>query len=341
MIDFRYHLVSLVAVFLALAIGIVMGAGPLRASLGEQLTEQVSQLRADRDAMRVESERVTAENRELSGYIEATGPDLVEHTLDGKSVVIVTDHESMGPTAESTQQLIRAAGGAVTNIVTLNPVLWDPGKESVRQDAVAHLVKNWPAVIPAHGNSSAKLSAVVARITSRTSELTDAERTEIASYLRNAGFIQTARPHLSAADGMTYLGAEQDSFAEKDDDASKAGARSNNRLESLTALVTEAQSLMRATVVAGHNSAPATSEGIVRTVRGSGGTIKVATVDGVKRASGPAVATLTLAGAYIGDQGNYGVASDASDVAPSPSHIRTALSNDKANNTSASDGGGS
>ncbi|MDU2059289.1 MAG: copper transporter, partial [Dermabacter sp.] len=38
MIDFRYHLVSLVAVFLALAIGIVLGAGPLRDGVGQTLT---------------------------------------------------------------------------------------------------------------------------------------------------------------------------------------------------------------------------------------------------------------------------------------------------------------
>ena len=35
MIDFRYHLVSLVSVFLALAVGIVLGAGPLKDTIGD------------------------------------------------------------------------------------------------------------------------------------------------------------------------------------------------------------------------------------------------------------------------------------------------------------------
>ena len=47
MIDFRYHLVSLISVFLALAVGIVLGAGPLRESLGDQLAGQVEQLRTE------------------------------------------------------------------------------------------------------------------------------------------------------------------------------------------------------------------------------------------------------------------------------------------------------
>lgn len=42
MIDFRYHLVSIISIFLALAVGIVLGAGPLQGNLGSQLTDQVS-----------------------------------------------------------------------------------------------------------------------------------------------------------------------------------------------------------------------------------------------------------------------------------------------------------
>jgi hypothetical protein len=33
-IDFRYHIVSIVSIFLALAVGIVLGAGPLQGRLG-------------------------------------------------------------------------------------------------------------------------------------------------------------------------------------------------------------------------------------------------------------------------------------------------------------------
>ena len=47
MIDFRYHIVSLISVFLALAVGIALGAGPLKETIGDTLTGQVEQLRAD------------------------------------------------------------------------------------------------------------------------------------------------------------------------------------------------------------------------------------------------------------------------------------------------------
>jgi len=51
-IDFRYHLVSIVSIFLALAVGIVLGAGPLQGSIGTQLTDQVGTLRQEKDTLR-------------------------------------------------------------------------------------------------------------------------------------------------------------------------------------------------------------------------------------------------------------------------------------------------
>ena len=50
MIDFRYHIVSLISVFLALAVGIVLGAGPLNEPIARGLTQSVKQLQSDRDA---------------------------------------------------------------------------------------------------------------------------------------------------------------------------------------------------------------------------------------------------------------------------------------------------
>ena len=39
MIDFRYHIVSIVSIFMALAVGIVLGAGPLEGELVAMLPE--------------------------------------------------------------------------------------------------------------------------------------------------------------------------------------------------------------------------------------------------------------------------------------------------------------
>ena len=61
MIDFRYHLVCIVSIFLALAVGIVLGAGPLQGELGDTLTNEVAGLRQDKAQLNAQLSDATAE----------------------------------------------------------------------------------------------------------------------------------------------------------------------------------------------------------------------------------------------------------------------------------------
>ena len=69
MIDFRYHLVSLISVFLALAVGVVLGAGPLQNSLGTALNDQVTSLRENRKAMQTQLEQTEAAVNNRDDYM--------------------------------------------------------------------------------------------------------------------------------------------------------------------------------------------------------------------------------------------------------------------------------
>ena len=76
MIDFRYHIVSLISVFLALAVGIILGAGPLQGAIGDQLTGQVEQLRTERNELRdARAHRPGADDADGGGL----GQDEAEH----------------------------------------------------------------------------------------------------------------------------------------------------------------------------------------------------------------------------------------------------------------------
>ena len=86
MIDFRYHLVSLISVFLALAVGIVLGAGPLRENLGDQLAGQVEQLRTEQEQLRSDAESLSTKHDQLATFVADLGPELVEGTLEGKQI---------------------------------------------------------------------------------------------------------------------------------------------------------------------------------------------------------------------------------------------------------------
>ena len=52
MISFRYHIVSIVSLFLALAVGVALGGGPLKGEVDNTLVEQVEAVRQARQAVR-------------------------------------------------------------------------------------------------------------------------------------------------------------------------------------------------------------------------------------------------------------------------------------------------
>lgn len=89
MIDFRYHLVSLISVFLALAVGIILGAGPLKESISNQLTGQVEQLRQEKDDLRSEADALALRNDRLNEYIDAVSRRTVHDVLSERRVAII------------------------------------------------------------------------------------------------------------------------------------------------------------------------------------------------------------------------------------------------------------
>ena len=60
MIDFRYHLVSIVAVFLALAIGIVLGSTELQGHTIDALNAASNQLRSELNAAQAQRDAYAA-----------------------------------------------------------------------------------------------------------------------------------------------------------------------------------------------------------------------------------------------------------------------------------------
>ncbi|MDR2114284.1 MAG: copper transporter [Bifidobacteriaceae bacterium] len=96
MINFRYHVVSLVAVFIALAVGIVLGAGPLKEPIGSTLADQVDSLRSDKDNLRAQLDAAAGRQEYANSAFEALAPQALEGLLEGQKVALVT----IGPLLE-------------------------------------------------------------------------------------------------------------------------------------------------------------------------------------------------------------------------------------------------
>ena len=118
MISLRYHIVSLVAVFLALALGIVVGSTVLQEGT-------VSVLRATGDRVREESDRNSRENvalkQELSrlqSFGATVMPDLVRDRLKGRSVVLVDTDKVDSGLRDNVRKVLEDAGAEVDGQVT-------------------------------------------------------------------------------------------------------------------------------------------------------------------------------------------------------------------------------
>jgi hypothetical protein len=175
-INLRYHIVSLVAVFLALAIGVVVGSTALKEGT-------VSVLRATSNGLIRQSQDERARNQvlqgELDGYKQfstAMLPNLVGGKLKGQAVVLLDTDRVDDKTRKPVEDALKAAGADVDGRVTfassrlslaaegdrtalaalLDTDQEDP--EALRQALVARLAERLtsPARLPKNGTAQAK-----------------------------------------------------------------------------------------------------------------------------------------------------------------------------------------
>jgi Copper transport outer membrane protein, MctB len=117
-INLRYHIVSLVAVFLALAIGIVVGSTALKEGT-------VSVLRATSNGLIRQSQEERARNQLLQGEVDgykqfstAMLPGLVRDKLRGQSVVLLDTDRVDDATRKPVEDALKAANADVDGRIT-------------------------------------------------------------------------------------------------------------------------------------------------------------------------------------------------------------------------------
>ena len=136
MIDFRYHLVSLISVFLALAVGIVLGAGPLKETIGDTLTGQVSQLREEKDALRADLDLAEQRLAESTSYLEAVSGTLLDGALAERRIGLVLLDEVPASALEAIEEALARAGASVPTTVRLTE-RWTSPEDQVFRSALA------------------------------------------------------------------------------------------------------------------------------------------------------------------------------------------------------------
>jgi Copper transport outer membrane protein, MctB len=120
-VDFRYHALSLVAVFLALGIGIVLGV-----TVGDSLVSEADQNLRDslRDDLTDAREDVRSEQELGSSrddVIEEAAPAVAEGRLLGYRVALLSFGELPAEVADSVDEAVEMGGGTLVRTVELTP----------------------------------------------------------------------------------------------------------------------------------------------------------------------------------------------------------------------------
>lgn len=121
MITFRHFLTSLVAVFLALTVGIVLGGGPL-----SDVTDPDPAPTAATDATAADPAGAYAE-----GFAGAVGPLLTNARLAERGVAVVTAPGVNEETLTALAEQVSAAGGGITGRYTLTDSMVSPEQKSL------------------------------------------------------------------------------------------------------------------------------------------------------------------------------------------------------------------
>jgi hypothetical protein len=129
MINFRFHLVSLVAVFLALAVGIVMGYGILGQPTVSGLQNRIDSVEANAEARRLENERLQTDLDRANAALEESSPFSVTDRLPGVPTVVVAVRDIGDEAVQRVVTLARRAGATAPGVV------WLEGKLSLQSKA--------------------------------------------------------------------------------------------------------------------------------------------------------------------------------------------------------------
>lgn len=111
MINFRYHVVSLVAVFLAMAIGVVAGTTVIDKNVVDSLESQRERLSTRQTELRAENDGLRRELDLFDRFGTELEPRLVANALKGRTVFLVVEPEVHADVLQQIEAVVVAAGG--------------------------------------------------------------------------------------------------------------------------------------------------------------------------------------------------------------------------------------
>lgn len=162
MISIRYVLLAVGGMFLALAVGVALGAGPLQGDSEQQWRAEVNQLDDERTTLQRELAELRTSRDHGDEFVSAVEAGLIADTLTDQNVAIVVLPGAEDTYADAFRTTLESAGATVTGRVTIEPRWTEPGQQQLLEDTSSRLVTD-DTELPADGGAYDRAAAVLAR----------------------------------------------------------------------------------------------------------------------------------------------------------------------------------
>lgn len=308
MITMRYHLISITAVFLALAVGVVLGSTAISSRLLSGVTDDNSQLGRQVAELQAEQNGLTARLAESDRFASSIGPLAVRGALAERTVVVVTTADAKPNDRDALVELLRGAGATVTGELQLTDSFTDPRKADQLRDLVARLQPAGTR-LPTGADPGTRAGGLLGALLllgeeDNREQATPDEMAAAMSGLATAGFAKPGEGLRPAQLAVVLTGGAVD------------GDSASDRAALVARFATQLDRSGAGAVLAGSEGS-ANGTGAVGVVRADTAAASVlSTVDNAGMAAGRVVVVLALREQSEGRAGRYGVAGNAESVAP-------------------------
>ena len=138
MISLRYHVVTIVAIFLALAIGLLAGAAFVQPALQEELQNRTDAAEARAEELRGDIDDLRTEITGLGAFADAVAPMLTDGRLSGTPVVVVSQTGVEDGVLSQVRDALSNAGANVLTTVSATDEL--VSQDPTTQEQLATIV---------------------------------------------------------------------------------------------------------------------------------------------------------------------------------------------------------
>jgi hypothetical protein len=304
-ISLRHHIVSLSAVFLALALGLVLGATSVSNGLlsglrsdKSGLQQNVGTLESDRNALR-------SQLNSGNGFDSAIAPLALRGILDQRSVVIFTAPDANSGDRDALVKLIGQAGGSVSGQVALTPAFVNPANADQLRSTITNVIPagiQLPTGAVDSGSLAGALLGSVTLLDAKTAKprTTPAALAVAVQALQAGGFVGAGGPAVAPGQlGVVLTGG------------AVTGDGAGDRASTVARFAAALDRASAGVVLAGRGGS-AEGNGPIGVARADADvTAAVTTVDNVDTAAGQITTVLGLQEQLDGRAGRYGTSSTA------------------------------